>query len=121
MLRRRLRLRVSTAIFHVAVRDDWDAARAAGRYEVSSRGRTLADEGFIHASTHEQLPGTLERFYGDLDPSSLVILELDVDALDAAGSPVRYEPVPGARAPFPHVYGPIPTAAVLEVHPVAQS
>jgi len=110
-----------TAVFHVATRADWDAARAAGRYEVSSRGRTLAEEGFIHASTHEQLPGTLERFYGDLDPASLVVLELDVDALAAAGSPVRYEPVPGARAPFPHVYGPIPVAAVIGAHPVDQS
>jgi uncharacterized protein (DUF952 family) len=111
---------VSTAIFHVAARADWDAARAAGRYEVSSRGRTLADEGFIHASTHEQLPGTLERYYGDVDPASLVILELDADALDAAGSPVRYEHVAGARAPFPHVYGPITAAAVIGVHPVAR-
>jgi uncharacterized protein (DUF952 family) len=121
VLRRRLRLRVSPAVFHVAIRADWDAARAVGRYEVSSRGRTLADEGFIHASTHEQLAGTLERYYGDLDPAALVILELDVDALDAAGSPVRYEHVAGARAPFPHVYGPIPAAAVIDVHPVAQS
>ena len=112
---------MSAAIFHVALREDWDAARAAGCYEVSSRGVTLADGGFIHASTHEQLPGTLERYYGDLDPASLVILELDADALAAAGSPVRYEPVPGARAPFPHVYGPIPTAAVIGVHPVGQS
>ena len=123
MLRRCLRLRVSPdvpGIFHVALRDDWDAARAAGRYEVSSRGRTLADEGFVHASTHEQLPDTLERYYGDLDPASLVILELDADALAAAGSPVRYEHVAGARAPFPHVYGPIPTATVIDVHPVTQ-
>jgi uncharacterized protein (DUF952 family) len=115
VLRRRVRLRVN--VFHVARREDWDAARAAGRYEVSSRGRTLADEGFIHASTHEQLPGTLERYYGDLDLADLVILELDVDALDAAGSPVRWEAVPGARAPYPHVYGPVPVHAVAAVHP----
>jgi len=108
------------SVFHVATRADWDAARAAGRYEVSSRGRTLADEGFIHASTHEQLPDTLARHYGDLDPATLVVLELDVDALDAAGSPVRYEHVAGVRAPFPHVYGPIPAAAVIGAHPVAQ-
>ena len=112
---------MSPSIFHVAVREDWEAARAAGRYEVSGRGVTLAEEGFVHASSHEQLPGTIEAHYGDLDPASLVILELDVDALAAAGSPVRYEHVAGARAPFPHVYGPIPATAVIDVHPVAQS
>jgi uncharacterized protein (DUF952 family) len=113
VLRRGLRLRVS--IFHVALRPDWDAARAAGRYEMSSRGVTLADEGFIHASSHEQLPGTLETFYGDLDPATLVVLEIDPAACEAAGSPVAYEHVPGARA-FPHVYGPIPVGAVVAVH-----
>ena len=103
-------------IFHVALRDDWSAAQAAGRYEVSSRGVTLAEEGFIPASTHEQLPGTLERYYADLDPAGLVILEIDPAACEAAGSPVRWEDVPGARARFPHVYGPIPVAAVLATH-----
>jgi uncharacterized protein (DUF952 family) len=108
-------------IFHVALRGDWDAAQAAGRYEVSSRGVSLAEEGFVHASTHEQLPGTVERYYGDLDPAELVVLEIDADACEAAGSPVRYEEVPGARAPFPHVYGPVPVAAVVAVHPLAQA
>jgi uncharacterized protein (DUF952 family) len=103
-------------IFHVALRADWDAARAAGRYEVSSRGVSLAEEGFVHASTHEQLPGTLERYYADLDRAALVILEIDPAACEAAGSPVRWEDVPGARAPYPHVYGPVPVAAVVATH-----
>jgi len=107
-----------TRIFHVALRQDWHAAREAGRYEVSSRGVSLAEEGFVHASTHEQLPGTVERHYADLDPAELVVLEIDPEACEAAGSPVRWEPVPGARAPFPHVYGPVPVAAVTAVHPV---
>ena len=105
-------------IFHVARREDWTAAQEAGGYEVSSRGVTLAEEGFIHASTHEQLPGTVERYYGDLDPAELVILEIDPAACDAAGAPVRWEHVPGARAPFPHVYGPVPVTAVTAVHRV---
>src|SRR5690242_3478498 len=35
-------------ILHVATRKDWADAEAVGRYEVSSRGQTLAAEGFIH-------------------------------------------------------------------------
>lgn len=120
MLRRRLRLRVSLSlrphIFHVALLEDWQAARAAGSYAVSSRGVSLEQEGFVHASTHEQLPGTIERYYADLDRSDLVILEIDPAACDAAGSPVRWEDVPAARARFPHVYGPIPLDAVVATH-----
>lgn len=108
-------------IFHVALREDWDAAQAAGVYTTSSRGVTLAEEGFVHASTHEQLPGTLERYYADLDRAALVVLEIDPAACEAAGSPVRWEPVPGARAPYPHVYGPVPVAAVSGVHSLDQS
>jgi uncharacterized protein (DUF952 family) len=103
-------------IFHVALRDDWRAAQAAGTYTTSSRGVTLAEEGFVHASTHEQLPGTIERYYADLDRADLVVLEIDPDACEAAGSPVRWEDVPSARARFPHVYGPIPVGAVVATH-----
>lgn len=105
-------------VLHVADRSDWASAQAAGRYEVSSRGRTLADEGFIHTSTSRQVGGVLDRFYADLDPAGLVLLVLDVDRLDQAGSPVRWDEVTGAPAPFPHIYGPIVPAAVVAELPL---
>ena len=82
-----------TRILHAALPADWAAARRTGSYAVSTRGPTLADEGFIHASTPAQLPGVLAGFYADL--SEVTLLVLDLDALDAAGSPVRWEVVPG--------------------------
>jgi uncharacterized protein (DUF952 family) len=105
-------------ILHLAERADWAGAQATGRYEVSSRGRTLADEGFIHASTSRQVDGVLSRFYADLDPADLVLLVIDIDALEAAGSTVRWDEVPGAPAPFPHSYGPIVPAAVVAALPI---
>jgi uncharacterized protein (DUF952 family) len=102
-------------ILHIATGDDWVAAQAAGRYEVSSRGRTLADEGFIHASTTRQVEGVLSRFYADLDPADLRLLVIDIDGLEQAGSPVRWDEVSGAPAPFPHIYGPIVPSAVVAV------
>ena len=105
-------------ILHVADRGEWAAAQAAGSYQVSSRGRTLADEGFIHTSTTEQVGGVLDRYYGDLDPAELLLLVIDVDDLAAAGSPVRWDAVAGAPAPFPHVYGPIVPSAVVAALPL---
>ena len=105
-------------ILHVADRADWVAAQAAGRYEVSSRGQTLADEGFIHTSTSRQVGGVLERYYADLDPAGLLLLVIDVEALEQAGSPVRWDEVAGAPAPFPHIYGPIVPSAVVATLPI---
>ncbi len=103
-------------IWHLALAEHWNSALEAGRYEWSTLGVTLEQQGFVHASTAAQLPGVVGAFYLDVtDP--LVLLGLDVDALDRAGSSVRWDAVPGADAPFPHVYGPIPVDAVTSVTP----
>ena len=108
-------------ILHIALTDEWVAGQAARRYEVSSRGRTLADEGFIHTSTSRQVDGVLAGYYADLDPADLSLLVIDVDALERAGSPVRWDQVTGAPAPFPHIYGPIVPSAVVAVLPIGRT
>ena len=100
-------------ILHLALRHDWTSAREAGSYELSTRGMTLAEVGFVHCSTAGQAAGVLARYYADLAPEDLVLLVLDVPAVEAAGSPVRWDPVPGEPDPFPHVYGPIPVSSVV--------
>ncbi|MGH3381072.1 MAG: DUF952 domain-containing protein [Actinoallomurus sp.] len=101
-------------IFHIAERLDWEAARAAGGpYEVSTRGQTLAEVGFIHASRDEEQTRTVQRLlYADLD--DLVLLVIDPDGLD-----VRDEPV--GDDVFPHIYGPLPITAVIDVRPLPQN
>jgi uncharacterized protein (DUF952 family) len=98
-------------IYHVALASDWAAAQRAGAYSVSTLGRSLADEGFIHASRADQWVGVLERFYAGVT-QPLVLLVIDPTLLRAA---VRSEPVPGSEETFPHVYGPIDPDAVVEV------
>ncbi len=49
-------------IYHCALLDDWQAALDVGEYSISSRGRTLAEQGFIHASFASQVPGVLRRY-----------------------------------------------------------
>jgi uncharacterized protein (DUF952 family) len=105
-------------ILHIALTGEWLAGQTAGRYEVSSRGRALADEGFIHASTSRQVEGVLAGYYAELDPAGLSLLVIDVNSLEAAGSPVRWDQVAGAPAPFPHIYGPIVPSAVVAVLPI---
>ena len=101
-------------IFHVATRSDWESARASGSYTTSTLGRTLAEEGFIHASRVEQWQGVLERFYaGVTEPLVLLVIETEL-----LTSPVVEEVPDGATETFPHVYGPINTSAVVQTVPL---
>lgn len=105
-------------VLHLALTSDWEHAQRVGRYEVSTRGLTLEQVGFVHTSEPHQVDGVARAFYADV-PEPLLLLELDVAALEAAGSPVRWEDVPGAPDPFPHVYGPVPVEAVVATRPYA--
>lgn len=103
-------------IFHLAFPADWAAAQEAGAYTMSTRGRTLAEEGFIHCSRGDQWPAVRDRFYGDVT-ETLLLLQIDTDRLDV---PVLEEPgEPGSTETFPHVYGPIPLDAVVKAMPVS--
>jgi len=110
---RRTLCRVSW-IYHIATRADWERARRDGEYTTSTAGRTLAGEGFIHASQAAQVAWVANMFYRD-SPGDLVVLVIDTGLVRA---PVRYEGVPGADAPFPHIYGPLNTDAVADVRPL---
>ncbi|MFH8338451.1 DUF952 domain-containing protein [Streptomyces sp. AM6-12] len=102
-------------IVHLTERSLWEAARERGTYEVSTRGRTLDEVGFIHFSSREQLPPVAAFLYGDYDgPDELVLLVVDPALLDA---PLRYEPGEPGGEDFPHLYGPLPVSAVVEVEP----
>ncbi|MFF4904857.1 DUF952 domain-containing protein [Streptomyces sp. NPDC001260] len=105
---------MSDHIVHLTERSLWEAARATGTYEMSTRGRTLGQEGFVHCSTRAQLPATARRFFAGLD--DLVVLVIDPDRLAV---PVKYEANTPGGEEFPHVYGPIPVNAVVDVEPWA--
>jgi uncharacterized protein (DUF952 family) len=102
-------------LYHLALAADWEAARAAGDYRVSTVGVPLEQQGFVHTSFAHQVRGVADRYYADVGP--LVLLHVDETRLTA---PWRVDPVPGAAEGYPHVYGPIPLAAVLAVTPVTR-
>lgn len=94
-----------TTIFHIAEQSAWDTAQGPGRYRVPS----LDTEGFIHLSTAAQYPATANRYY--VGRTDLVLLEVDPTQL----SDLRYEKSTNDEL-FPHLYGELPTSAVIRVH-----
>lgn len=100
-------------VFHVTTPEAWEAAQQAGAYTTSTRGRTLAEEGFVHCSAEHQVAGVRDRYFADLP--ELLLLEIDTDRLT---SPWRVEEVPGSGESFPHVYGPVDLDAVTGVRPI---
>jgi uncharacterized protein (DUF952 family) len=103
---------VPPRIFHIATAADWRTTLTTGTYTTSTAGRSLAEEGFIHASRREQVQGVFDRYYRGLG-EELVLLTIDPARLE---SEVRVDPV-GADT-YPHVYGPINRTAVVDVVPL---
>src|SRR5579884_1578498 len=106
--------RVGRLIFHIAEAGDWDAALETGGYRTSTRGRTLDEVGFIHASHRHQVERVANAAYSDVEP--LVLLAIDPARL--GGTELREESGGGAET-FPHLYGPLPIDAVVHVEPFA--
>ena len=96
-------------IYHITTKTEWEAARSTGSYESAS----LKQEGFIHCSQAEQVPGVLERFFSN--KTGLVKLSIETDKLQ---SRLIYEWSPSITDTFPHIYGPINTDAVIAVEEI---
>lgn len=104
-------------IFHVTTADEWQAAHAVGNYRMSTKGASLDEVGFIHASSAEQLPRVASFLYSGWD-QRLVVLELDEDEIGRSGVRILWEDG-GAGELFPHIYGAIEATSVIAVHPAA--
>ena len=101
-----------TFIYHIAAAADWERAVRDGQYTMSTRGLTLAAQGFIHAATAAQVALVANAFYRDVP--GLLLLVIDPDLV---GPEVRDEHVPGQADPYPHIYGPLNLDAVVEARP----
>jgi uncharacterized protein (DUF952 family) len=88
-------------IYKICHLEDW--AAAGDSFEGSAKDR---EDGFIHFSTAEQLPGTLARYYAEAETLELIAVNAD-----ALGEALRFEPSTGG-ALFPHLYAPMPRSAV---------
>jgi len=99
-------------IFHIATVADWERAQESGVYATSTRGRSLEQEGFLHAAHRRQVQGVFQRYYQDAR-EPLLLLTIDTERL---GVPWREDEV--GEEPFPHIYGPLSPRAVVDVQPL---
>ena len=96
-------------LVHICTADEWNSAQAVGEL----RPESLVSSGFVHLSTPEQVHLPANRLY--TGRSDLVLLRVDPALLS---SPVRWEPgvaTDPAAMVFPHLYGPLPVAAVISI------
>jgi uncharacterized protein (DUF952 family) len=91
-------------LLHIISKAGWAAAPPAGSIEP-------VGEEFVHCSDRGVVHVTAGKFFHG--QSGLLLLVIDPKLLDV---PVRWEAVADSPLWFPHVYGPIPVDAVVEVH-----
>lgn len=94
-------------LVHLCGADEWHRAEGVGELRPDS----LSAQGFIHLSAPEQVHLPANRLYAGRN--DLVLLHIDPAKLP---DPVHWEPGvptdPEAML-FPHLYGPLPVAAVM--------
>ncbi|MGE5145236.1 MAG: DUF952 domain-containing protein [Candidatus Eiseniibacteriota bacterium] len=98
-----------SCIYHMCRYYEWSAAEATGVYRGSSQDQA---DGFIHFSTAAQIVESAARHRTGQD--NLVLVAVDAGRL---GDALRWEKSRGGQL-FPHLYGPLPLAAVIETHPL---
>lgn len=95
-------------IFHFADPLAWQQALISGSYAPLG----LAAEGFIHAATSAQIAGVIDRHLRGHGPR----VRLTLDCASLADS-LQWEWSNASGDLFPHVFGPIPLAAVIASTP----
>jgi len=98
-----------TTVYKIVAADLWQAAEDSGVF--TGAGIDLND-GFIHLSTGAQARRTAQLYFKG--QGNLVLVAVDGARLGAA---LKYEPSRDGDL-FPHLYGPLPLAAVLSVRPL---
>ena len=101
-------------IYHLALRDEWQQAAESGSgYRRSTLGASLDEVGFIHCSFAHQVQRIADLVYRDR--TDVLLLKIDPSFV---GAEVRVENTEGGENLFPHIYGPLPVAAVVRAEPV---
>ena len=83
-------------IYKICPAADWNQALEAGVYTGSKDDKR---DGYIHFSTHEQVAGTLNKFFAG--QSGLVLIKVEAATL---AEKLKWEPSRN-DALFPHLYG----------------
>lgn len=102
---------VSPMIYRIAELADWQDAQQTGFFASTD----LSAEGFIHASELYQVEATANRYYAGR--TDILLLELDEAELWVAAVPVKREYAEARNDYFPHIFAPVPLAAIVRALP----
>jgi uncharacterized protein (DUF952 family) len=90
-------------IYRIAEENDWKRVQQTGEFASAD----LKAEGFIHCSEQHQILRTAQKYYSG--KKGLVLLEIDEGPITAC---LKREDSTGRGEMFPHVFAPIPIAAI---------
>jgi uncharacterized protein (DUF952 family) len=91
-------------IYHILSKVEWKKFQSVGEYSPLS----LIKDGFIHASTKNQILPTANRIYKR--KSNLIVLKIDTNKISAK---IVSEYSKGSKENHPHIYGKIPLTAII--------
>lgn len=94
---------MSPTAHKILTRGEWESLNAEGTF--AGAPVDLAD-GYIHLSAPDQVAETAAKHFAGRD--DLVLAEVDLTKLEG----VKWEPSRDGQL-FPHIYGPLPLAAVV--------
>lgn len=89
--------------YKLLTEDQWRAWRESGEF---TGAPVDVEDGYIHLSARDQVADTAAKWFAQVDPLMLVMVDLS-----ALGETVKWEPSRGG-ALFPHIYGTIPATAI---------
>jgi uncharacterized protein (DUF952 family) len=93
-------------IYHIAERSVWVSCIDKDEYEP----REFEQDGFIHCANLTQVENAAQSYFEG--QGDLVLLVIDPDLLE---SEVAYENLADGEELFPHIYGELQKAAVIDV------
>lgn len=93
-------------IYILAREADWHAAQKLGYWHTAA----LENEGYIHAASHEQVPGVYARRFADC--ARVFLLKLDEASLVEY---LQWDAHPATGELYPHITAPIPLQSVERV------
>lgn len=94
-------------VFHLVTGAEW--AGRSGPW----RPPSLAADGFIHLSLASQVDGVVARYFAGWPPADLLVIRVDLSAVDGM---VRWEAPPGRPGErYPHLYAQLDESAILAV------
>ena len=93
------------SLIHATTREIWEVQVPSGSYMPPG----FDNEGFIHCCHRGQLERVLRDYFGQAEAVTLLVIDVARVVPE-----IKYELSPATGEDYPHIYGPIDVATVIE-------